>query len=196
VHAHIHPDPHGLPEDRPEVPLTATHWAQRPMAVPTSEHSLPREPLRPRVGVAAARHETATRVAGHYPSFLVTGSCARPQSSHGLGFTLVPGVFASCCAAPAERRPFPALSPRILPQVPGPLPGRPGAALARFFTPGIGLPPFLTRSAQHKIPHNDFRAGLGFRGCSHSLMFRPPALLATQVIPTAKAGRSTHLGQP
>jgi hypothetical protein len=91
VHAHIHPDPQGLPDDQPEVPLTANNWAQRPRAVPTSEHSLYREPLRPRVGVTAARHGTDTRVAGHYPSFLApTGSCARPQSTHGLGFTLVP----------------------------------------------------------------------------------------------------------
>ena len=91
VHAHIHPDPHGLPDDQPEVPLTANNWAQRPMAVPTSEHSLYREPLRPRVGVTATRHGTDTRVAGHYPSFLApTDSCARPQSSHGLGVTLAP----------------------------------------------------------------------------------------------------------
>jgi hypothetical protein len=66
-----------------------------------------------------------------------------------------------------------------------PYPGRPYGARARFFPQGIGLPPFLTGSAPHKIPHNDFRTGLDFRGCSHSLMFRPPGLLATQVVPTA-----------
>jgi hypothetical protein len=52
------------------VPLTANNWAQRPRAVPTSKHSLYREPLRPRVGVTATRHGTATLVAGRYPSFL------------------------------------------------------------------------------------------------------------------------------
>ena len=66
-----------------------------------------------------------------------------------------------------------------------PYPGRPCGARARYFPLGVGLPPFLTRSALHNNPHNDFRAELGFRGCSHSLMFRPPGLLATQVVPTA-----------
>ena len=75
-----------------------------------------------------------------------------------------------------------------------PYPGRPHGAHARYFPLGVGLPPFLTRSALHNNPHNDFRAELGFRGCSHSLMFRPPGLLATQVVPTAGAGLSTQSG--
>jgi hypothetical protein len=66
-----------------------------------------------------------------------------------------------------------------------PYPGCPYGARARYFPLGVGLPPFLTRSALHNNPHNDFRAELGFRGCSHSLMFRPPGLLATPVVPTA-----------
>jgi hypothetical protein len=83
VHAHIHPTPHGLPADQPEVPITASNWVQRPMAVPPPEHSLYREPLRPRVSVTAARHGTDARVAGRYPG-LVFGaagihSCSGPR---------------------------------------------------------------------------------------------------------------------
>lgn len=66
-----------------------------------------------------------------------------------------------------------------------PYPGCPRGACARFFPQGIGLPPFLTGSALGKVPYNDFGTGVGFQGCSHSLMFRPPGLLATQVVPTA-----------
>jgi len=65
-----------------------------------------------------------------------------------------------------------------------PYPGAPRGALTRFFPQGIGLPHFLTGSARHKIPDNDFSPGIEFRGCSHSLMFRPPGLLATQIVPT------------
>ena len=35
-------------------------------------------------------------------------------------------------------------------------------------------------------PHNDFCTGIDSRGYSHFLMFRPPGLLATQVVPTAE----------
>ena len=58
------------------------------------------------------------------------------------------------------------------------------SALARFFLQSIGLPQNGSRSALSKSPHNDFCAGPLFRSCSHSLMFRPPGLLATQVVPT------------
>src|ERR1700674_173487 len=40
-------------------------------------------------------------------------------------------------------------------------------------------------SASHNAPFNDFRTEGCFRGCSHSFIFRPPSLLATQVVPTA-----------
>ncbi len=58
------------------------------------------------------------------------------------------------------------------------------SALARFFLQSIGLPQNGSRSALSKSPHNDFCAGPLFRSCSHSLMFRPPGLFATQVVPT------------
>jgi hypothetical protein len=41
-------------------------------------------------------------------------------------------------------------------------------------------------SASHNAPFNDFRTAGCFRGCSHSIIFRPPSLLATQVVPTVE----------
>ena len=41
-------------------------------------------------------------------------------------------------------------------------------------------------SASHNAPFNDFRTGRCYRGCNHSLLFRPPSLLATQVVPTVE----------
>jgi hypothetical protein len=67
------------------------------------------------------------------------------------------------------------------------------SALARFFLQSIGLPRNGSRSALSESPHNDFGAGPLFRSCSHSLMFRPPGLLATQVVPTdATCAHGSH----
>ncbi len=69
-------------------------------------------------------------------------------------------------------------------------PGSLWGALTRFFPQSIGLPQSGTRSALSNLRATT-SAREQFRGCSHSLMFRPPDLLATQVVPTAAfAGRA------
>lgn len=57
-------------------------------------------------------------------------------------------------------------------------------ALACYFPCNIGLPHLNTGSAYRMIPLKRLRSGGRFRGCSHSLMFRPLSLLATLVAPT------------
>jgi hypothetical protein len=87
--------------------------------------------------------------------------------------------------APAGIRPFPALSPRIFPQMLAPIPRwsswcsypflprrhRPSSRRDR-----LGTPQYIrTATSVREIS----------RGYSDSFMFRPPGLLATQVAPTA-----------
>jgi hypothetical protein len=121
----------------------------------------------------------------HYPLIVaLMGSCARPKPSRCLRSPYT----ASLCRlspVPAGRWPFPTLSPRVLPQVPGPLPR---------WDPMVHLPvpshrtSAFPRLQEGRLPHlirtatsvRDF-----LRGCSHSLMFRRPGLLTTQVAPTA-----------
>jgi hypothetical protein len=69
-------------------------------------------------------------------------------------------------------------------------PGSLWGAFTRFFPQSIGLPQSGTRSALSNLRATT-SAREPFRGCSHSLMFRPPDLLATQVVPTAalRSGR-------
>lgn len=60
-----------------------------------------------------------------------------------------------------------------------PYPGGPHGALTRFFPQDIGLPHFLTGSALHKIPDNDFRPGIDFEAaaihsCSGLRVCSPP----------------------
>lgn len=44
--------------------------------------------------------------------------------------------------------------------------------------------PSLAQGRLLPPPEKRFLLGVPFRGCSHSVMFRPPSLLATQVAPT------------
>ena len=87
--------------------------------------------------------------------------------------------------APAGSWPFPTLSLRILLHVSGPLPRLPLWCVYPFLP--TGLRPSQQSNpvgAQHHPYYSNFSME-EFRGCSHSLMFKPVDLLATQVAPTA-----------
>jgi hypothetical protein len=64
-----------------------------------------------------------------------------------------------------------------------PYPGCSQDARSHFFSQDIGLDRSLSGSALHVSP-TATSVGNEFRGCNHSLMFRPTDLLATQVAPT------------
>jgi hypothetical protein len=66
-----------------------------------------------------------------------------------------------------------------------PYPGCLCGAFTRFFPQNFGLPVKHTRSALSLIHTIATSVWENFRGCSHSLMFKPVVLLATQVAPTA-----------
>ncbi len=51
------------------------------------------------------------------------------------------------------------------------------------------FPRTLSRSASRIFPSKRFHDGSLFRDCSHFVMFRPPSLLASQVVPTAATYR-------
>ena len=129
--------------------------------------------------------EVLPHVSRHYPAFIaITGSCANPKPSHRLGITLGQQVFAGCCqpllgVGPSRRSLCESFSACL-----DPYPGCSCGALTRFFPPDIGLPDVRTRSAPGNI-HTATSVWACFRGCSHSLMFRPADLLATPIAPTA-----------
>jgi hypothetical protein len=148
------------------------------------------EPLRLRVGVTSSQHRIRTRVGRHYPAFFAhTSSCAGPKPSSCLGVNLVHQVFAGC------RQPLLGIAPsrrylcESFPTCLDPYPGGSCGALTRFFPQDNGLRNGSTSSAPYKLPTQQFQCGTSLRGCSHSLMFRPVGLLATQIAPTAS--RST-----
>ena len=90
---------------------------------------------------------------------------------------------------PAGSWPFPALICDSFPGCLDPYPGGICAAYGRFFTQITGLPRDLTSRLEKYLTTtndllNNFRGGGCSRGCSHSVMFRPPGLLADQVVLT------------
>jgi len=115
-------------------------------------------------------------------------SYGRMRQSHSLrlpvAIRLGQAVFAGCCQSllgvGPSRRYLCASFPACL----DPYPGCSCGALTRFFPQDFGLPHVrngsaLGSSSVQRLPH-----GREFRGCSHSLMFTPTGLLATQVAPT------------
>ena len=93
-----------------------------------------------------------THVAGRYPGFVApTGSCAGPKSSRGLGFPLVPRIFAGCCAFLLEVGPSRRYLRESFLGCLDPYPGAPHGASTRFFPRDIGLPQHLSGSARHEI---------------------------------------------
>ena len=178
--AHIHPYLQWFAcENRPifnglVYPGTVSGSSQDP---PRAQAPLPDQ------GVTSPGVMSMHYVGGHYPSFIAPmDSCDRPKPSCRLWFPWSAGL-CRLLPAPAGGWPFPTLSPRIFPRMLGPIPRWSPGARTRFFPRDIGLPHIGTESAHLQFPHSDFRTG-DFRGCSHSLMFRPPGLLATQVAPT------------
>jgi len=95
--------------------------------------------------------------------------------------------------APAATGILPTLFLRILPQMPEPIPRRFAECVCLVLPqhssafPIIRLGQLPASFREHDFPR------VGFRGCSYFVMFRPPSLLASQIVPTAA---SSPAGQP
>ncbi len=133
-------------------------------------------------------------VGRRYPAFLaLTGSCVNPKPSPCLGITLTHLVFAGCCQPLLGEGPSRRYLRESFSTCLDPYPGCSHGALTRFFPRDNGLPGVENRSALGNTHTLATSVWTLFRGCSHSLMFRPVDLLATQVAPTAVLNRT---GQP
>ena len=128
---------------------------------------------------------------GHYsPVLALTDSFADPTRSPLLRPKPRSRSLCRLLPAPAASGTFPTLSLRILPWVPGPLPRRfRGVHMPVSSSASSAFPRSLSRSASRLSPSKRFHDGSLFRDCSHSFMFRPPSLLASQIVPTAATYR-------
>jgi hypothetical protein len=110
-----------------------------------------------------------------------------PSALASLEESLQVAISPCCC------RDLPDVILRILPQLPEPLPRRsrwvrlPGSSPASSAFPSHKMGWLPASFREH-----DF-SRVPFRGCSYFVMFRPPSLLASQIVPTAA---SFPAGQP
>jgi hypothetical protein len=89
----------------------------------------------------------------------------------------------------------PALSPRIFPRLPGPLPRRSPWCICSFLPTGhrpspspkwVGTP----QNSAQRLPY-----GVGLEAAAIPVMCRPPSCLATPLVPTPGLGGTPHPGQ-
>ena len=108
------------------------------------------------------------------------------QTKTLLSTSVVPSPTGLCSLSSltAASWPFPTLSLRIFLWMLGPIPRRFSWCTDSFLPRRHRPSPTSERLGTQQYPYCNFVRRL-FRGCSHSLMFRPPDLLATQVAPTA-----------
>jgi hypothetical protein len=161
----------------------------------TEVYAPPSNPLRV-PGVAGSKSRPAPKtlhcvprgplLRKHYTSFIATTtSCASPKASHQLRFVSSLISLRSLDHLLLVKGPSRLLPLRVLRWMLGPLPRRSPWCAYPFLPMGFGLPLFSTGSATNASSVQRLLHGHQFRGCSHSFMFRPPTLLATQVVPTA-----------
>jgi hypothetical protein len=87
--------------------------------------------------------------------------------------------------APAATGILPTLSLRIFPQMPGPMPRRSHRLLVPVSSSVSSAFPW---AAEDWLPASNRETTFprkSFRDCRHSFTFKPPSLLASQVVPTA-----------
>ena len=90
----------------------------------------------------------------------------------------------SLLPAPAATGIIPTLALRIFLQMPEPLPRRSTECFCLVLPQRLRPSPEINGSASRFSPRTRFSAD-SFRGCSYFVMFRPPSLLASQIVPTA-----------
>ena len=142
-------------------------------------HQVPRAPSHAQ-SVTSRAVAACCHVRGRYPAVIATtDSCVSPQSSRCLWTKPWSAGLCRLRSAPAGLRTFPALLHESFPRCLDPYPGGPHGALTRLFPQGIGLPRFLTGSALHTIPNNDFSPGIDYEAaaidsCSGLRVCPPP----------------------
>jgi hypothetical protein len=141
-----------------------------------SARHLPRAPL-PAQSVTSYGVVYMHNIREHYLSFIAhTGSCARPNSSCHLDFTLDQQVFAGCCESLLEDGPSRHYLRNPCVGAWTPTPQRPFSAFARFFLKDNGLTLDVRGSARRICPCNATSTGLFFSRLQSFLYVQAPTL--------------------
>jgi len=132
-----------------------------------------------------------------YPVLIaLTGSCAVPRSSVSLCHKLWSTVLAGCCEPLLHLGTSQRYLRRSVLGSLDPYHGGWQGALTRFFPCHIGLPQKSTGSAEPRHSAQRLQSGEVFRGCSHSIIFRPPSLLPPRSFPPLSIRYVACSGRP
>ena len=154
------------------------------------------EPLCPTLVLPPLGRRNFHLLRGRYPPVIaLTGSCATPHGlSHPFGIQPRSKSLCRLYSVPAAHGSFPTLSLKIFPWMLDPVPRRSHRVLLPVSSPASSaFPQRRWGRLPASIRESRLLAGPCFRGCRYSLMFRPPSLLAPQIVPTAA---HTAAGQP
>jgi hypothetical protein len=156
---------------------------------------VPRAPLPARSVLPPLGRDVLRLLEGRYPFVVArTGSCARPVALHPASASPRSVGLCSLLPATAGHRPFPTLSLPIFPHVLGPLPRLPPRCIRSFLPSELWPSPIEQRVGASQILPTAISVGGHLRGCSHSIMFGPVSLLASQIAPTHTPQCSASLG--
>jgi hypothetical protein len=149
------------------------------------DHRVPRAPL-PGLGVTQHRGVLRGHLRGYYRLLhrsygLMRQTTVLPTPRWSLGG----GVCAGCRESLLDHGPSRHYLCHLCVGAWTHTPPCPSGAHAHPFPNGSGLTSRETRSAHGRNPARRFPQGALSRGCSHSLMFRPPHSLDLQIVPTA-----------
>ena len=144
-----------------------------------------REPLYLRWGLPTIR--VTSRVTSESitsPSKLIWAHAPNHDPPTFLGFPLSVSL-CRLSQVPAGKWPFPALSPPLFPRMLGPLPRLSSWCMYSFLpTRHRPSPKPKWVGTWQNSPAKRLHAGVCSQGCRHSMIFRPPSLLTTLVVPT------------
>jgi len=124
------------------VPASRVGYSRHSVRDPPWDRQVPRVPLPP-AGVTDPEGDLTRLLEGRYPFFIApTDSCADPKPSRRLRSKPWSAGLCRLPPAPAGPSTFPALPPRIFPQMPGPLPRRSPWCTYSFLPTGHRPSPF------------------------------------------------------
>ena len=148
-----------------------------------------------RVGHYPQRRTVTRHVSERYPAFSATTSpCARPNPSQPISVQPYRAGLCRLLPAPAARRPFPMLSPRVFPWMLRPMPRwvvKVHVPVSSFHDDG--LPYGITGRLTHNIPLNNFRAGKHFGTAVISLCFGLQVCLPSRLFPPLRPRRKAAM---
>jgi hypothetical protein len=142
-------------------------------------HQVPRAPSHVRGVTSHAVAACSTSAGVTPPSLLLQAHAPVLTPPTAYGHSLGQRVFAGRCQPRLADRTFPALPPRILPQMPGPLPRRSPWCTYSFLPTGHRPSPFPNQVGTPQSPYNDVSTGFHFEAaaihsCSGLWVCSPP----------------------